>query len=160
MNQARPATFDDIEELVNLMSDFYEESGYRLNSELSRRALRTLIADPKLGQVWLIQRNNQIAGYIVLTLVFSMEYGGQCAFVDDLFVRPRFRRVGLGRCGIDTLLAECRRTGIRAVHIEVGRNNLPAKELYASFGFNEHDPHRQLVTLELAKETSVLGKIG
>jgi ribosomal protein S18 acetylase RimI-like enzyme len=154
MNSVKPATSADIEELVNLMTEFYRESGYRLNSELSRQALSKLIEDPKLGQVWLLQHNNQIAGYVVLTLVFSMEYGGLDAFVDDLFVRSKFRRLGLGRCGLDALLAECRRRGVRAVHIEVGRNNKPAKKLYAKFGFRNN--HRQLFTLRLEEETSVL----
>jgi ribosomal protein S18 acetylase RimI-like enzyme len=154
MNSVKPATSADIEELVNLMTEFYRESGYRLNSELSSQALSKLIEDPKLGQVWLLQHNNQIAGYVVLTLVFSMEYGGLDAFVDDLFVRSKFRRLGLGRCGLDALLAECRRRGVRAVHIEVGRNNKPAKKLYTKFGFRNN--HRQLFTLRLEEETSVL----
>ncbi|MCJ7744070.1 MAG: GNAT family N-acetyltransferase [Dehalococcoidales bacterium] len=154
MNSVKPATSADIEELVNLMAEFYRESGYRLNSELSRQALSKLVENPKLGQVWLLQCNNQVAGYVVLTLVFSMEYGGLAAFVDDLFVRSKFRRLGLGRCGLDALLAECRRRGVRAVHIEVGRNNKPAKKLYAKFGFRDND--RQLLTLRLEEETSVL----
>jgi len=154
MNTARPAKIADIEELINLMSDFYEDSGYKLNIELSRRALRTIIANPELGRVWLLEHKNQIAGYVVLTLVFSMEYGGVCAFVDDFFIRAGFRRLGLGSVGMDALLAECRQRGVRAVNIEVGRDNLPAKEFYASFGFNELNPDRQTVTLKIENETS------
>jgi len=145
----------EIEELINLMSDFYEEAGCKLNIELFRRALRTLIADPELGRVWLLEHKNQIAGYVVLTLIFSMEYGGLCAFVDDFFIRTGFRRLGLGRVGMDALLAECRQKGVRAVNIEVGRDNLPAQEFYATFGFTELNLDRQMVTLKIESETSI-----
>jgi len=154
MNWVKPATPADIEELVELMTEFYKESDFRLNSELARQALRKLIENPELGQAWLLQYNSEVAGYVVLTLVFSMEYGGLGAFVDDLFVRSRFRRLGLGRCGLNTLLAECYRRGVRAVYIEVDRNNKPAKELYGEFGFRDNG--RQLITLRLQDETSVL----
>jgi len=156
MNTAKLAKITDIKELIDLMSDFYEDAGYRLNIELSKRAIRTLLADSKLGRVWLLEYSNQIAGYVVLTLVFSMEYGGLCAFVDDFFIRTRFRRLGLGRVGMEALLAECRQRGVRAVNIEVGRENLPAKEFYAAFGFDELNPDRQIVTLKIEKETSTM----
>jgi ribosomal protein S18 acetylase RimI-like enzyme len=153
-NLVKPATFTDIEGLVDLMAEFYEESGYRLNSELSRQAFGELIEDPTLGQVWLLQHNSQVAGYIVLTVGFSMEYGGRDAFVDDLFVRSKFRRLGLGRCGLEVLLAECHRRSVQAVHLEVGRSNEPAKKLYAKFGFQ--DNNRQLLTVRLKEETTAL----
>ena len=153
-NLVKPATSTDIKELVDLMAEFYKESGYRLNIELSRQAFGELVEDPELGQVWLLQHNSQVAGYIVLTVGFSMEYGGRDAFVDDLFVRSRFRGLGLGRCGLEALFAECRRRGVRAVHLEVGRSNEPAKKLYGKFGFRDND--RQLLTVRLKEETTAL----
>ena len=47
-NSAKPATSADIEELVDLMAEFYGESDYRLNSELSRQAFGELMEDPGL----------------------------------------------------------------------------------------------------------------
>lgn len=153
-NSAKPATSGDIGVLIDLMTEFYEESGYGLNRGLSRRAFGELMQDPSLGRVWLLQHKGQVAGYIVLTVGFSMEYGGRDAFVDDLFVRSKFRGLGLGRCGLDALLAECRARGVRAVHLEVGRSNEPAKKLYAKYGFQYND--RQLLTRRLEEETTTV----
>lgn len=149
----KPAMYEDIEELLKLMAEFYAESGYRLRWELMRRALEELIQEPSWGYIWLLLNGDQAAGYIVLTIGFSMEYGGRDAFLDDLFIRPEFRGQGLGRLAMETLLDDCRRRGIRAVHVEVGRDNTPAKELYARYGFRETD--RQLLTCRLSEETSV-----
>jgi ribosomal protein S18 acetylase RimI-like enzyme len=153
-NSTKLATSADIEELVNLMTEFYAEFGYELNDKLSRQAFSDLIENCELGEVWLLRHNNQTVGYIVLTVGFSMEYGGRDAFVDDLFIRSKYRRLGLGSLGVDTLLTECLRRGVRAVHLEVGRYNKPAKKLYTKFGF--HDNDRQLLTVRLKEETTTL----
>ena len=153
-NSVRAATYADIEVLLDLMAEFHEESGYRLNRELSRQAFGELMEHPEFGQVWLVEHGNQVAGYIVLAVCFSMEYGRRVAFVDDLFVRPKFRRLGLGKSAMEALMAECRNRGVSAVLVEVGRSNEPARKLYASFGFQDND--RQLLTVRLTTETTAL----
>jgi len=45
--------------------------------------------------------------------------------------------MGLGLCGLEMLFHECRRRGVRVVHLEVDRTNEPAKKLYEKFGFEE-----------------------
>lgn len=83
----RAATPGDCAVLVELMSEFYAESGYPLNRQRAQLAFSELLADERLGLIWLIQAGPEIAGYVVLTLGYSMEYGGRDAFVDDLFIR-------------------------------------------------------------------------
>jgi len=141
---ARLATPPDLGLLVDLMEEFYAESGMPLDRTQASEAFAALLADGTLGAVWVLGADQQPAGYVVLTLGFSMEYGGLDAFVDDLFVRPGARGQGLGRAGLVAVVAECHRRGVRAVHLEVGRANAPAKGLYAEFGFRDND--RQLLT--------------
>ncbi len=40
---------------------------------------------------------------------------------------------------LEVLFDECRKRGVRAVHLEVDRGNMPAKALYHKFGFHDHD---------------------
>jgi ribosomal protein S18 acetylase RimI-like enzyme len=148
----KTATSEDVDDLLDLMSDFYAESAYDLNRELSRRALDDLIEHPSWGRVWLVRHDGRTAGYIVLTVCFSMEYGGLSGNVDDLFVRPEFRRRGLGRLAMEALLSECRQRDVRAVHVEVDQNNRRAKNLYGKVGFREDD--RELMTCKLKNETT------
>lgn len=148
----KPATSGDIDDLLELMSGFYAESDYDLNRELSRRALGDLIEHSSLGKVWLMWDGGRTAGYIVLAVCFSMEYGGLSGYVDDLFVRQKFRRQGLGRLAMEALLAECHQRDVRAIHVEVDRNNQRAKNLYRKAGFHEID--RELMTCKLKNETT------
>ena len=147
----RLATRNDIPLLVELMHEFYAESHVRLDRHGASATFAELLADPARGAVWLLTAGSEAAGYVVLTVGFSMEYGGRDAFVDDLFVRPAFRRQGFGRAALATLLAECERRGVRAVHLEVGRDNPAAKALYGRFGFRDND--RQLLTVRLPRDT-------
>src|SRR5262249_290710 len=79
------------------------ESDVLFDGVSARAALSHLIANPSCGVVWLLNVEHEGAGYIVLTIGFSMEYGGLDALVDDLFVRSRFRRKGFGRAALATL---------------------------------------------------------
>ena len=141
----------DVEQLVRMMDEFYAESGYTLNHERATQAFSTLLADDRLGYVWLIQADGQAVGYVVLTLCYSMEYGGLSAFVDDLFVRSPFRRAGLGTAALTEVRAFCAGRGIRAIHVETGRENTPAQAVYRRVGFTQTD--RQLLALGLADPT-------
>src|SRR4051812_41767636 len=51
-----------------------------------RSALRQLLADQTAGRMWLMNIDGAAVGYLALTFVFSIEFGGRCAFIDELFV--------------------------------------------------------------------------
>ena len=145
----RTATSADLGMLVDLMTEFYRESAFTLQPGSAREAFAKLLTEPALGRIWICEQDGEAVGYIVLTIGFSMEYGGRDAFVDDLFVRPRFRGGGLGRQLLDTLIAECIRLDVLALHLEVDRANNQAHGLYRSFGFVDND--RQLLTMKLGR---------
>jgi ribosomal protein S18 acetylase RimI-like enzyme len=149
----RRATPEDSVLLVDLMSEFYAESGYLLDRGRAAMAFSDLLADEALGRVWLLEAPAGVAGYVVLTLGFSMEYGGRDAFVDDLYIRPAFRGRGLGSLALADVRSACVQLGVRAVHLEVGRDNAAAQALYRKVGFADTD--RQLLTLRLDEPSHV-----
>ena len=61
-------------------------------------------------------------------------HGGLSGYVDDLYVKPEFRRMGAGDALLNELFAECLARGCKFVHVEVGGSNAPALALYARFG--------------------------
>jgi GNAT superfamily N-acetyltransferase len=103
--QTRIATLEDTPILVELMSEFYANSGFVLHEERASAAFEKILSEETRGRVWILEQDNQPAGYVVLTIGYSMEYGGLDAFVDDLFVRSPYRGKGLGRAALEALLA-------------------------------------------------------
>jgi ribosomal protein S18 acetylase RimI-like enzyme len=147
----RNATLGDIPTLVDLMQEFYAGDNYPLDRHWAAASFSDLLQDDSLGATWLIFHDAKPAGYVVLTIRFSMEYGGLDAFIDDLFIRQVYRRRGLGRAALRTLFAECARRKVLAVHVEVGRDNIAAKALYRSYGLEPYDDGRQSLTVRLGQ---------
>lgn len=140
----RPARTDDVAGIVALVRDFYAEDEYPFDEARTAEAVARLVREEGLGRIWVAEPDAGLAGYIALTLGFSLEYMGRDGFVDDLYVRPEWRTKGLGTALLEALLAKARDLGVQALHLEVARDKRGAQELYRSAGFEDHD--RMLMT--------------
>jgi GNAT superfamily N-acetyltransferase len=145
--ETRLATAADVPTLVALMREFYAESGYPLAEAAAARTFEQLLAAPAYGAVWLMRVDDRPAGFVVLTVAYSMEYGGLRGFVDDLFVAPASRRVGVAAHALDTVRRHCHTVGVRALLVETSLENDTAVRVYRRAGFGETG--RLLLTLPL-----------
>jgi ribosomal protein S18 acetylase RimI-like enzyme len=147
--------------LERLVAEFYAESGTALDASREaavRRALERLVADDSLGRAWVIRAvgdRAEHAGYVIVTLGFSIEHGGSDAFVDELYVRRRWRRRGFGEAAVAHAVDFCRSRGVAALHLEVERTNAGAAALYECAGFTGND--RRLLTLTVEDPSSGAG---
>jgi GNAT superfamily N-acetyltransferase len=137
----REAGRADVPELVGLMREFYAESGFSLDEGRAAAGFEALLAEARLGRVWLVGADSPAAGYVVVTFVFAMEYGGMAAVVDDFYMRPEARGRGLGKATLAEVRRACLELGVRAVRVEVGVNNLVAQAVYRSAGFEPLHDH-------------------
>lgn len=134
-SNTRVARKTDIPALVELMTEFYGESGYPLPSTAATQSFSTILADPELGRVFIVEIDDAPAGYVVLTFGFSMEYGGLRAFIDDFFVKPKARGDGLGGAALQIIRGVCSDLGIRALLVETDSESQPARRFYQRAGF-------------------------
>lgn len=142
---ARPAETADIPHLVALMHEFYTESAVPLDHAWATRAFHALLTQPALGIVWALEVDGAVAGYVVLTVRFAMEFGGPIGCVDDLFVRRTARRRGAAGLGLETLRREGQRRGCLAIEVEVARDDPAAQALYRRHGFEPLEDGRQIL---------------
>jgi GNAT superfamily N-acetyltransferase len=152
MRRAGP---NDIPLLVGLMTEFYTEAGYDLNHSRAAEAFAAILADERLGYVWIIQAEDHDVGHLVLTLRYAMEYGGIIACLDDLYVKSGWRNKGLSSGAVAEVRNFCEGVGIRALTVEVGHDNAPAQTVYRRAGFAEA-ANRLLLVLALAAPTHTL----
>jgi GNAT superfamily N-acetyltransferase len=136
----RSATSADVRALVGLMSEFYAEARFTLGTAAAARAFEALLSAPELGTIWLAELDDQPLGHLVLTVAFSMEYGGLRGFIDDLYVRPAARGRGIGAALLDAAREGAIARGLRALCVETGLEDHPARSLYARAGYvdSEH----------------------
>jgi ribosomal protein S18 acetylase RimI-like enzyme len=142
----RPAQPDDLAEILRLMAGFYRETETPFHADAAGRAVGVLMADASLGRLFLIETDAVTAGYVVLTLGFSLEFLGRDAFVDELFVVPEHRGRGLGLLALRYLEEIAVSLGVRALHLEVGPENEAALGLYRRAGFEDRR-HRLMTRL-------------
>jgi GNAT superfamily N-acetyltransferase len=134
-NQVRAAEAGDIAALGSLMIEFYAEGQFSLSRVAAERTFAALSAAPNMGQVWLLESAGRPAGFVVLTVSFTMEYGGLRGFVDDFFVLRQCRRQGLGARALQAIKEECVRRGVKALLVETSLANAEALSVYQRAGF-------------------------
>lgn len=130
-----PAMPGDIEQLHELMREYYAHDTLDFDAERARTALLGLLQEPLFGRAWLLTADGALAGYIVLSFGYSLEFHGRDAFVDELYLRPQFRRQGLGAAALAFTADYCARHRISSLHLAVERHNEAARAFYPTQGF-------------------------
>ena len=136
--QFRLALESDVDILLAFMREYYRFDGHGFDEGKARVALITMLRDQSLGRAWLILNGKIPVGYIVLCFGYSLEWLGRDAFVDEFYLREEYRGRGWGRATMAFVEDAARDAGIRALHLEVVRENAAALELYQETGFREH----------------------
>ncbi|MEP7302888.1 MAG: GNAT family N-acetyltransferase [Caldimonas sp.] len=95
---------------------------------------------PPAGHLLLAFVGGELAGCGALRPLAEVDYANACE-MKRLYVRPGFRRFGLGRAMAQALLDEARRAGYSAMLLDTLDEMETARELYASVGFEEIPPY-------------------
>ena len=67
--------------------------------------------------------------------------GAQIAEIKRMYVRPAFRRRGIGRALVDTAIKEMQTAGYSTLRLDSARFMTDAHAVYRSFGFREISPY-------------------
>ena len=149
MTSFKPLEIVDIEIITQMMRDFYEIDNYPMNVEVAKTLFQEFITNEHLGKSWLIYSENEIVGYIILTFVFSFEYGGKIAFVDELFIKETERGKGFGKEAIQFIQREVPKLSLKLLYLEVEPHNENAQKLYLAHDFELHN--RKLMKYKVTK---------
>lgn len=139
MNLLHLARTEDIDTLLPLVARFHEHHGIAQTEEKRRAAVLPLLEGIPHGMAYLIGPRKAPVGYIIISLGYSVELGGIEGFVDEFFIREKVRGRGMGSEVLMTLLPALKDYGIKALHLEVARENESAQRLYKRAGFELRD---------------------
>lgn len=92
------------------------------------------------GQLLLALVDDEVAACGAMRSLRDVDYANACE-MKRLFVRPAFRRFGLGRVLAQSLLDEARRAGYSAMLLDTLDDMEAARGLYATLGFEEIPPY-------------------
>jgi ribosomal protein S18 acetylase RimI-like enzyme len=135
----RDATIKDVNSITSITDIYYQEDNYPFSSEKSSKTLALLLNNPTWGKVWVVEEKEEILGYFIVTLGFSLEYGGRDAFLDEIYFMPTLRGKGLGKICVEMAIEWCKSQDVKAIHLEVEQKRDTAIKLYEKMGFILHD---------------------
>ena len=129
----------NINNITQLMSDFYAIDNYPFDGERSKKLFHQFLENENLGKAWLIHDDDELIGYVILTFVFSFEYGGKIAFIDELYLQETARGKGIGTKTIAFIKLESTKLSLKLLYLEVENHNEKAQKLYLAQDFAVHN---------------------
>jgi GNAT superfamily N-acetyltransferase len=126
------ATMNDVLPLLDVQ---LSEHGVGLEAERLERAVRGLLDVPKRGLVLAAYEEDRSIGVALMAHTWSIEHGGFCTWLDELYVVPERRNAGVGRALLHAALAAARDEGCCAVDLEVEADHARVESLYLREGF-------------------------
>jgi GNAT superfamily N-acetyltransferase len=140
----RPAELTDVPELAILMGQYWAFEGIAgFNAEQAVLLLRHLLSQPYLGTIWTGRAGGELVGYLIAVFVFSFEYQGLVAEIDEFFVRPQARSQGMGAALLDAAesgLAE----SCTWMQLQLGTASRTARAFYRRRGYAERSEYELL----------------
>lgn len=138
LNLAKP---DDLDRMVQLVRDFHDEEGIAQDDDTRRAAILPLLEGSPHGAAYLIGPARAPIGYIVICFGWSLEFAGMDGFVDEFYIRPSVRGRGIGSEVLRSLPKALAGVGLKALHLEVRRDNERARKLYKRLHFEPREDY-------------------
>lgn len=144
----KPLQTSDIDTIVPMMQEFYSIDNYPIDIAVSKTLFLEFLENPHLGRAWLIYSDEEIVGYVILTFVFSFEYKGTIAFLDELYISDKARGKGIGKKALDFIHQEALSLSLKIIYLEIENHNEIAQKLYLSKDFVVHNRSLMKLTLK------------
>jgi GNAT superfamily N-acetyltransferase len=132
----RPATIADCEGVASLVErywQFEQIEGFERGRIV--QLLQRFISQPQRSRCWVAAGPAAVYGYLLAVYVFSLEFGGTIAEIDELYVADSHRAKGLGTRLLQQAMIEMRQDGVTYVELQLGRGNQSGRAFYGRLGF-------------------------
>jgi GNAT superfamily N-acetyltransferase len=134
--QIRLAQADDVSRLLPLVRQYWEfEQIAGFDAVRIEPVLLRLLAEPRLGRIWVGQSQERLAGYLIAVCMLSVEHQGLMAEVDELFVAAQARSCGLGSQLLAAAEQALAAAGCVRIQLQLGVSNVHARAFYKRRGY-------------------------
>jgi len=136
----QPATVEDIDSLLPMVEQYWKfENIEGFDPARMRTLLTRVLEDASLGRIWISRVYGEPAGYLLAVYVFSLEHQGITAEIDEFFLVPQHRGLGIGASMLAAAEAQFRIEECTNVSLQLGRSNEDARRFYRENGFEGRD---------------------
>ena len=125
----------DADEVFEVMKVFYNSPAVLSNGsdEIFKSDIENCVSDNPFLEGYVFVEDNKMLGYAMIAKSFSTEYGKQCLWLEDLYMKPESRGLGIGTKFfkyIENTYSNC------IIRLEVEEENQRAIHTYQKCGYD------------------------
>jgi GNAT superfamily N-acetyltransferase len=125
--------------MIGVLSELFEMEKVEVNIENIRKAYTMLINDRENACVKVVFVDGELAGMCQAQTYVSTSAGSRVAYIEDMVIHSRFRRLGLGARLLEAVEDCCRRLGCFRLMLHTLPDNAPAMKFYIKNGWSPED---------------------
>ena len=131
----RNAHSDDIGVMAGLLLElFLIEDDFTIDVEKQIQGLELLLETDNC-RVLVAEILGQVIGMITMQSLVSTAMGERVGLIEDMIVSHEFRRIGVGRLLLNTMIENANSLGYGRIALGADRRNESAIAFYQTFGF-------------------------
>ena len=138
----RTMTRQDKDSVMEMMRVFYRSPAVLSNGsdEIFARDIEACVGENPYLEGYIFEDNGTVQGYGMAAKSFSTEYGRQCIWLEDIYIKSEYRGLGIGSRFIDHMTQKYPDALLR---LEVEEENERAVQVYRKNGF-EFFPYAEM----------------
>ena len=124
----------DKSEYLKMADDVYSTDAVykKVPKEHFQKAFSELMRSNERIECYIIERDNMIAGYILLAKFYSQEAGGETIWFDEIYIKEEYRGMRLATEAMTEIMEKYKDSSFR---LEIEPENEGAIRLYERMGF-------------------------
>ncbi len=125
----------DKDVVIDMMRVFYASPAVLSNGsdEIFEADVENCIGDSPFLEGFVIEDNGEILGYSMIAKSFSTEFGKPCIWIEDIYIKDKYRGLGLGSEMLQFISKKYKNCIFR---LEVEEENEQAIGVYEKNGFS------------------------
>ena len=124
------------EAVLSMMRVFYASPAVATNGseEIFEADITACVSSSPYAEGFVFETDGALSGYAMIAKSFSTEYGCPCIWIEDIYLKPEYRNLGIGSQFFAYLEEKFPNYLQR---LEVEHDNRPAVHTYRKNGFTE-----------------------
>jgi len=125
----KEAVDKDSDQILDLYTGLYPEHKGKIDTfRIPKAEAVTFIAE----------YNGEPAGFIILTYISYGAHTTGFGYIEELFIRKRYRSFGIGKLLVNRVISWCDRKGFNVIFLTTPKTNLGAIKFYRHLGFRKN----------------------
>ncbi len=144
----RKATSEDIKAITKLLYHlFTQEVEFVFNKKLHKKALRKIINNNDIGEIFVVVKKEKIIGCVNILYTISSALGGTVALLEDMIITPKHRGKSVGTKLLQYTIKYLTKKQIQRITLLTDKDNYKAHQFYENLNFQFSDMivYRQLL---------------